>query len=109
MSGGHFEYNQYRINDVVDSIEELIQKNGRLKTKEEKKDEGWYDPDFYEKYPEENYHTKYSDKVIEEFKKAVFYLKKASIYTQRIDWFISGDDSEESFHERLKEELENEK
>lgn len=27
------------------------------------------------------------------------------IYTQRIDWLLSGDDGEESFHSRLKEEL----
>ena len=33
-------------------------------------------------------------------------LKQAEIYAQRIDWLLSGDDGEESFHERLKEELE---
>jgi len=32
-------------------------------------------------------------------------LKKAQIYAQRIDYLISGDDGEESFRERLKEEL----
>lgn len=30
----------------------------------------------------------------------------AQIYTQRIDWLVSGDDSEDSFRERLKEDLE---
>lgn len=29
------------------------------------------------------------------------------IYTKRLDWFISGDDGEETFYERLKEDLEN--
>lgn len=31
--------------------------------------------------------------------------KKAYIYAQRIDWLLSGDDGEKSFHKRLKEEL----
>lgn len=29
----------------------------------------------------------------------------ASIYAQRIDWLLSGDDSEDSFKKRLKENL----
>lgn len=33
-------------------------------------------------------------------------LKRARVYAQRVDWLLSGDDNEESFHERLKEELE---
>jgi hypothetical protein len=48
----------------------------------------------------------YSGKTINEFKKAYKLLEKASIYVQRIDWLVCGDDDEFSFHERLKEELE---
>jgi len=32
-------------------------------------------------------------------------LKKAKIYAQRVDYLLSGDDGEESFLRRLKEEL----
>ncbi len=32
-------------------------------------------------------------------------LRKAEIYAQRIDWYLAGDDGEESFMERLKDEL----
>ena len=39
-------------------------------------------------------------------KENIRYLKRAYIFTQRIDWFISGDDCEENFYERLKEEIE---
>ena len=35
MSGGHFEYQQHRINDIIESIEAQIDKSGREKTKEE--------------------------------------------------------------------------
>ena len=37
---------------------------------------------------------------------AIDLLKKAEVYAQRIDWYISGDDGEESFLRRLKEDLE---
>ncbi len=47
----------------------------------------------------------YSDETFEKFEEALVTLKKAHIYTQRIDWLLSGDDGEYNFHERLKEEL----
>jgi len=40
------------------------------------------------------------------FKDAVRKLKEAAVYAQRIDWFLSGDDGEESLIRRLKEDLE---
>ena len=46
------------------------------------------------------------DQYIEEFKKAMVCLKMAYVYAQRIDWLVSGDDGEDSFHRRLKNELE---
>jgi hypothetical protein len=105
MSGGAFDYKQYNIGMIADEIEQLVERSGRPKTKEELKDESWRDPEWYKKYPEDLNHYKYSDGVIEEFKKGVDILRKAHIYAQRIDWLISGDDGEESFHRRLKEEL----
>jgi predicted house-cleaning noncanonical NTP pyrophosphatase (MazG superfamily) len=105
MSGGHFDYDQYKIGYMADSIESLIEKNGRKKTMEELKDENWRGSDWYEKYPEDLCHYKYPDEVIEEFKKGVELLKLAQIYAHRIDWLVSGDDGNESFLKRLKEDL----
>lgn len=109
MSGGHFDYDQYKIGYMADSIEKLIEQNGRKKTKEELKDENWRDPEWnpewYEKYPDDLCHYKYPDEVIEEFKKGVELLKLAQIYVHRIDWLISGSDGNESFLKRLKEDL----
>lgn len=48
----------------------------------------------------------YTEETLAEFRKAVEILKQAEVYAQRIDWLLSGDDGEESFHERLKEDLE---
>jgi len=105
MSGGAFDYKQYNIGMIADEVEQLVERSGRPKTKEELRDESWRDPEWYKKYPEDLNHYKYPDDVIEEFKKGIDILRKAQIYAQRIDWLISGDDGEESFHRRLKEDL----
>lgn len=101
MSGGRFDYYQYRIRDIANEISKEIYNSGRVKTdreiNEEKKDYYWdkdreIDPKMYE-YPPE---------VIEEFKKGYEIMRLAEIYAQRIDWLLSGDDGEESFIKRLK-------
>lgn len=51
------------------------------------------------------YYPEYTAETIQEFRKGIAILKKASVYAQRIDWLISGDDGEDSFHKRLKEDL----
>ena len=105
MSGGAFNYDQYKIGYMVDQIEEVVVKNGVEKTPEDLKDEGWRDPDWYKKYPEDLFHYKYPDEVIEKMKEGIEVLKRAQIYAQRIDWLLSGDDGEESFLRRLEEDL----
>ena len=105
MSGGAFNYDQYKIGYMVDQIEEVVVKNEVEKTPEDLKEEGWRDPDWYKKYPEDLFHYKYPDEVIEKMKEGIEVLKRAQIYAQRIDWLLSGDDGEESFLRRLEEEL----
>lgn len=97
MSGGYFDYTDFNITNIADDIERVILRNGKLKTEEELKS------DYWESNP---YYSKYSDQVIEEFKKGLHYLKLAYIYSHRIDYLLSGDDDEESFLTRLKEHLE---
>jgi hypothetical protein len=106
MSGGHWDYLQYRFTDVVEDIQNIVERNGKEKTREELKNESWGDPEWYEKYPEDKFHHKYPDEVIKEFNKGAEIIKKAQVYMQRIDWLLSGDDGEESFIKRLKEDLE---
>jgi hypothetical protein len=105
-SGGFFDYNQYKIGQIADQIEKLVEKNGQKISEELMKENmRWYGNDWYERFPEELHHHKYPDEVIEKFKEAIVILRKAEIYAQRIDWLVSGDDGEESFLRRLKEEL----
>ena len=61
-----------------------------------------YEPDEYGEIP---YFPDYTEETIKEFRKGVDVLKKAQVYAKRIDWLISGDDGEESFHKGLKKKL----
>ena len=108
MSGGTFDYNQRRIRYIADDIEQEIAKSGKPKTPRELKEEdGWRDNDeWYKKYPEDLNHHKLRDEILEEFKNAYEILRKAEIYAQRVDWYLAGDDGEDSFLERLKSDLE---
>jgi hypothetical protein len=106
MSGGRYNYNQNTIKDIIEIIESEIEQSGKAKTKEELREFARYrDAEWYNKYPEDIFHYKYSNEVIKEFKKGAKALKIAYIYAQRIDWLLSGDDGEETFLDRLKNEL----
>jgi hypothetical protein len=89
MSGGHFDYQQYRLSDIADSIECVI--NANLDDANVNDVDEWV--------------QSYSKETIAEFKTAVDLLRRAQCYAQRIDWLVSGDDGENTFHERLKEDI----
>jgi hypothetical protein len=106
MSGGTFDYQQYRIRDIADRVEQEIAQSGQPKTERElKEDYPWKDETYFEKYPEDKFHYAYPEEIIAEFKKGYELLRKAEIYAQRIDWLIACDDGNESFLKRLREEL----
>ena len=102
MSGGHFDYNQYKIREIWEDIQQKLDNQGKEKSKEDLK---YYPEEYLEKYPEDRFNLVYSDDVQQIFKEGIEILKKAEIYAQRIDWYLSGDDGEESFIERLAEDL----
>jgi len=88
-SGGKFNYNQYRITEIADEIENIIKNNG-VKHIDDYGD---------------SCKTEYPDDIIAEFKKGVWFLRMAEIYAQRIDWLVSHDDGEDSFRARLVEDV----
>ena len=173
MSGGAFQYVQYRIDDIITRIEEEVEnatkprpekqtvkfvsvwqmigekssfglsyhefqecvnldevraimknQNETYKVIEDKGDRIVFEENGkkryvfageYEEYPPIKdeygdivypYYPDYTEETLNEFRKGIELLKQARIYAQRIDWLISGDDGEENFHKRLKEELE---
>lgn len=86
MSGGRFDYDQNRIPQIAESIESAIHSNNTV-------NEWGNSNDF-------------SEATLLEFKRAVNCLNMAYVYAQRIDWLLSGDDGEDTFHQRLKQDLE---
>lgn len=105
MSGGYFEYKQYQMYDIAEQIEKEIRDSGRPYSDKELKAMSWRDSEWYEKYPEDKFHYKYPDEVIEEFKKGAEIIRIAGIYMHRIDWLLSGDDGDDTFIERLHNDL----
>lgn len=101
MSGGHFDYDQYKIRNMWESIQSKLERQGTLKDK----DELLNSKEYYDNHPEEKFNYTYPEEVQKEFKNAIKYLKIAEVYAQRVDYLISGDDGEESFLKRLKEDL----
>ncbi len=89
MSGGHFNYKQWEIQNIADEVEQLILTN----------DSGELDEWGYRKG------SHFTPETIAEFKKGLTVLRQAFVYAQRIDWLVSGDDGEDSFLRRLKLEL----
>lgn len=80
MSGGYFNGIQFQILNTVEEIDRLIQDNN-------KKDEY-------------SYSTDYSPATIEKFIEAKETLRLTAMMIQGIDYLVSGDDGEDSFHKR---------
>lgn len=59
----------------------------------------------YDRYPDEVDVLELSDEIVNAMKEAYRQIRVAEIYATRVDWMMSGDDSEESFRERIKEDL----
>ena len=89
MSGGHFNYKQYELGYIADEIEQLIIDNDSEEVNEYGDTKGYG----------------YSPKTIAKFKLAHMALLLTQIYVQRIDWLVSGDDGEDSFHSRLDHDI----
>ena len=89
MSGGYFNYSQYHIGNIAEEIEQLVRNNIDL-TRDQYGD---------------TIGNNYSDKTIHEFIVAINLLRVAQVYAQRIDWLLSDDDGEDTFHIRLKSDL----
>lgn len=89
MSGGHFNYDQYRIDNIIYNIEQLIETND-----DESLDDWGY-----------RNGRGYPPEIIDKFKEAIHTLKRGREMAQRVDWLVSGDDGEESFLRRWEEEV----
>jgi hypothetical protein len=78
MSGGYFDYEQGRMKYMADRLASVIETN-----------------------------DEFSQETLAEFLKGLVLLRAAAVYLERIDFLLSSDDGEETFHKRLKEDLKN--
>lgn len=102
MSGGAFDYQQYHIEEIADDIEQEIIEAGREIPNEVWEKNHWYGGTIDDS--NRTYST-YERKTMDIMKRAVYVLRMAYIYSKRVDWMLSGDDSEESLAKRLEEDL----
>lgn len=79
MSGGHFDYIQYRFPETIDEMKQIIEQH-------------------------EDYGL--DEDAVAHIMMGAKLLSAAGIYLQRIDWLVSGDDGLETFKKRLKQDLE---
>lgn len=101
MSGGYFEYKQFQVSELTEEMEEVLKKCDIEPDKIDETDDRYRcdESGSLKEYVEDIPRFK------TEVEKAIYHLKMAHLYTQRIDWYLSGDDGENSFYERLAEEL----
>lgn len=85
MSGGYFNYLQYRVMDVAEQLGELIER--------------------IENPVPDEWNHEFSKETLDKFKECYTMLNIGGKILHRIDWLVSADDDEESFHERLKEDM----
>ena len=81
MSGGHWDYVQSRLTEVIEDITSKIKNNGKKKDLESL---GRWDIEWIEKYPEHAYHHKYPDELIEKFKEARLIIAEAQEHMQQL-------------------------
>lgn len=103
MSGGKLEYSRYRLEEIINTIEDEINNND--KPPYNNPDNEWDILENERFYAEGGY--RWTPDTIKEFKKGIKLIKMADIYIHRIDWLLSGDDGEVDFHKLLKKELNN--
>ena len=89
MSGGHFDYAQYRIEDIAVGIDEVIAANDDETLNECRQRRG----------------NGYPPEIIEKFREAAHTLRQAAEMAQRVDWLLSGDEDENAFLRRWDKEV----
>lgn len=103
MSGGIFSYKQWHIDNIADQIKQEVIMSGKPIPKQKW---SYYERQEFEETHKQPMNYAYSEPVLRRMEEAVYALRRAAIYAQRIDYLLCGDDDEESFLDRLKKELE---
>lgn len=87
MSGGFFDYQQHRFEDMADQLDKLIARSG-LPIE--------YDEDVDPKYAP-THHDSFPPDILARFRETAHELRRVGDMVHRVDWLVSGDDGEDTF------------
>ena len=87
MSGGYFQYIQFRFGEIVETIRSVVANNDS-----DEKDECGYGRDYI------------PPDIIAKFTETANTVERAAKMVTRVDWLLSGDDGEDSFRRRWSDE-----
>ncbi len=102
MSGGHFDYKQWHIENIADQTEQEVILSGKPIPRQRW---SYSERQEFEETRQQPMNYAFPETTLRRMEEAVYALRRAAIYAQRVDYLICGDDGEESFERRLKEEL----
>ena len=102
MSGGHFDYKQWHIENIADQTEQEVILSGKPIPRQRW---SYSEQQEFEETRQQPMNYAFPETTLRRMEEAVYALRRAAIYAQRVDYLICGDDGEESFERRLKEEL----
>jgi len=89
MSGGYFDYSQYKMQSIAEDIKDVIYNNKNEEKNEWGEKKGMF----------------FSDEIIDLFSKTEVFLRVSEILINRADYLLSGDDGPDSYVKRVKEDL----
>jgi len=90
MSGGSWDYIQYRFHDIGDDLERIIDENDSNELDQ------WGSP----------VGRHYKAETIEKLRQTATHVREAVVMLQRVDYLLANDDNEESFHKRWNKDME---
>lgn len=103
MSGGYFDYAGYHLEDILCKLENMVSNYLDLKKDSELDSQTiWNSIRDYLEENDSEFNKLFLDNMLKFYKSTL----DAMIYERRFDWYLSGDDAEDSFKRRLFEDNE---
>jgi len=104
MSGGYFNYEQFKIGNIQEEIQFILDSQGKPIPEEELP----HSPAYYQMHPNELLYPTLLPEIKATFIQAIHHLKMSKLYTDSIDYYISGDETPETYLIKLNKKLNHE-
>lgn len=103
MSGGHYEYKYYRLEELADDIERDFINKGKYNQEDFSANTKWgREPAMIEKDRLENATPEEKVIILDEVSNLIIQLRDCAKRSKELEWFLSGDTGPTSYLERLK-------